>query len=204
MAILFGLIAILGFVMSIVTLVAMVQIIVKAGYSGWWILVPLGAPVVAFIATSVVAASTQDLGSRSVSSALDALALGVVIDFLIYAAVWALFLKFAFSDWPVMQAARARQAPPTNPYLGGSGSYRPPGLPGPAAGPFPGMAPPPPPVPPGSQPPGWYRTGPVGEGEQGYWDGHTWTARRKWTNGAWADLPVEMVVPDESGATQGT
>lgn len=65
MAIIFGLLTILVFVMGIFTIVATVQIIVKAGYSGWWILVPLGAPVVALIATSIVAASTADLGSRS-------------------------------------------------------------------------------------------------------------------------------------------
>jgi hypothetical protein len=203
MAFIFGLLTILAFVMGILTIVATVQIIVKAGYSGWWILVPLGAPVVAFIVTVVVAASTQDLGSRSVNSVFDALAVGVVIDFLIYAAVWACFMKFAFSDWPALQTARARQAPPANPYMGGQGSYRPPGLPGPAAGPFPGMAPPQP-APAGSQPPGWYRIGSVGAGEQGYWDGQSWTAHRKWANGAWVDLPMEMVGPDESGATPGT
>jgi hypothetical protein len=207
MAILFGLLTILGIVMGIGTIVAMVQIIVKAGYSGWWILVPLGAPVVAFIVTIILAVGTQDLGSRSVNSVFDALAVGVVIDFLTYAVVWACFMKFAFADWPALQAARARRAPPTNPYAGGPGSYRPPGLPAPAAGPLPGVAPPPPPSPPespASQPSGWYRTGPVGGGEQGYWDGQAWTARRKWTNGEWVDLPVEMVVPDQSGPTQST
>jgi hypothetical protein len=208
MAFIFGLLTILAFVMGILTIVATVQIIVKAGYSGWWILVPLGAPAVALIVTSVVAASTQDLGARSVNAVFDALVVGVVIDFLIYAAVWACFMKFAFSDWPVLQAARARQAPPTNPY-GGGGGFRPPGFSAPASGPLPGMAPPPPapaspPAPAGSQPPGWYRVGPVGAGEQGYWDGQAWTGRRKWTNGEWLDLPTEMVGPDESGATQGT
>lgn len=206
MAILFGLIIILGVVMSIFTLVAMVQIIVKAGYSGWWILVPLGAPVVVFIATSIVAASTADLGSRSVSSAFDALAVGIVIDFLVYAAVWALFLKFAFSDWPVLQAAHARQALPTNPYVGGPGpytggpgSYRPPGRPATASGPFPGVAPPPPSPFPGVPPTPMQtqRAKPMGlqrvdesEDEQ-YWDGRTWTARRRRAaNGGYVIVPL--------------
>jgi hypothetical protein len=208
MAVLFGLIIILGFVMSIVTLVAMVQIIVKAGYSGWWILVPLGAPVVVFIATFIVAASTADLGSRSLSSAFDALAVGVVIDFLVYAAVWVLFVKFAFSDWPVLQAARAPQAPRTNPYvggpgpsMGGPGSYRPPGRPAPTSGPFPGVASPPPsPFPGGppapmtmqaqrAQPIGWHRVDET-EDEQ-YWDGRGWAARRRRTaNGPYVVIPL--------------
>jgi hypothetical protein len=52
------------------------------------------------------------------------------------------------------------------------------------------------------QPPGWQRSGAVGAGEQSYWDGSAWTARRRWHNNAWVDLPVEATAP--AGTEPGT
>ena len=79
-----------------------------------------------------------------------------------------MFLVFAFSDWPVMQAARST----ARAYGGGTFGSRKTASGTPAQ-----FAAPPPIVTEAvlphleGQPPGWHRSGAVGAGEQSYWDG---------------------------------
>ena len=46
------------------------------------------------------------------------------------------------------------------------------------------------------QAPGWYKSGTVGAGEQSYWDGSAWAARRRWSGGDWVEIPMAPVGPD--------
>jgi hypothetical protein len=41
------------------------------------------------------------------------------------------------------------------------------------------------------QPAGWFPSGALGSGEQSYWDGTQWTARRCWRNEMWINQPLE-------------
>lgn len=41
------------------------------------------------------------------------------------------------------------------------------------------------------QPAGWFASGALGSGEQSYWDGTQWTARRCWRNETWINQPLE-------------
>jgi amino acid transporter len=70
----------------IVTLAAMATILRKAGYSGWWIAVPVGSVVLWIVVA---------LSRFSISGLLKLqLVLGLVN--------WLLFLVFAFSKWPAL------------------------------------------------------------------------------------------------------
>jgi hypothetical protein len=40
------------------------------------------------------------------------------------------------------------------------------------------------------QPAGWHPTGSVGAGEESYWNGEAWVAKRRWMNDAWVELPM--------------
>ncbi len=214
----------------VVVIVAYIQIITKAGYSAWWILVPLAMPLM-YLITAVVLihdAFDQSFGPSNVTTLTNEFGFLATIDLLVVIANFVMFLVFAFSEWPVMREARSRR-PPT-----GGVTF---GLPRPPGGPF-GPAPavataatfpaPPPPVPPapggaaptlapatpapplaapsgpvGNAPAGWYRSGALGAGEQSYWDGAAWKARRIWNRGAWKALVLEDQ-PTEGPATEST
>ncbi len=180
----------------VVTIVAWVQIITKAGYSAWWILLPLAMPVVYTITVVVFISdvSGASIGAVNVNSLSNQVGFLYVLDLLVVLANFIMFLVFAFSDWPVMQEARSGRRP------SGGMTFLPPrpsgGLPGMAPTMVPGAAPavavaaPPSPHVEGKAA-GWFTSGALGSGEQSYWDGSSWTARRQWKDGAWADLPTE-------------
>ena len=196
-----------------VIIVAYVQIITKAGYSPWWILLPLAMPVMYIVTFAVLANDSfgQAFGSSSVTTLTNDFQFLGTIDLLVGIANFVMFLVFAFSEWPVMREARSRR-PPTGgmtfvpPPVGGPGgpatvvasaptfqAQSPAMAPG-VAGAAPGAQAPPPAAPTerGEETPtGWYRTGVLGAGEQSYWDGQTWTARRIWNRGAWKALPLD-------------
>ena len=132
--------------------------------------------------------------NRSIGTVFDQLGLWLVLTVLSGVFVMVMFFIFAFSAWPSLQVARSRSAPRPAFSSGGVG--------------------PPPPVPVATgtptapeqhegQAPGWYRTGALGAGEQSYWDGQTWTARRIWNRGAWKALPPEDQSLDQAAGCAG-
>ena len=185
----------------VLAIVGYIQIITKAGYSPWWILLPLSIPVLWLIAVFTTFSGISGVGTYgffNVQGIATQAKIWSVISFLDLLANFAMFLVFAFSDWPVMQAARSRHAPRT----GGGGHGLPQRFsgPGPVSGPAAGaMA-----VAPTAtatpnvegQAPGWYKSGTVGAGEQSYWDGSAWAARRRWSGGDWVEIPMAPVGPD--------
>jgi hypothetical protein len=185
----------------VLIIVGWIQIITKAGYSPWWILVPLSLPVLWVITISILFSGFSGAGTYGffdVQGVADGASIMGKVTLVDLIANYAFFLIFAFSDWPVMQAARSRHTPRT-----GGGDPQPRRVPGPGSGP--GQAsgagagatsPTPSPATesgPGAQAPGWYQSGALGAGEQSYWDGSAWTARRRWSRGAWMDLPMVPV-----------
>ncbi len=148
--------------MGVLNLVGTVKIITKAGYSGWWILVPFG-PVVQTFATSVVGshAVVSGITTRSFDFApTGALAL-IDLSSVILSEV--VFLIFAFRQWPVLRGpSRSVMAweRSRDQFL---------------------------PLPTRAQDPGWYQVG-VTNNDQGYWDGQSWTARRRWDGAGWSEV----------------
>jgi hypothetical protein len=206
MAVLGVLILLFGLAALVLTPFAFFQIITKAGYSGWWTFVPYSPWIVAFLGAGVF--RTVDT-NRSIGSTIDELGLWWVLTVLSGVFVMIMFFVFAFSAWPSLQDSRLRRR--SQPGWPNSGPGQPSWINAPLpAGPseLHAAAPPPPPAGIGpeanqAQPSGWYRSGAVGSGEQGYWDGQAWTARRQWKNGAWVDLPMPALSPVEA-PTPGT
>ena len=178
--------ALFGLACLVLSPFAFYQIITKAGFSGWWTFVPYTPWIVGFLGQ--VAFRMVDT-NRSIGSVFDQLTLWFVVTILSGMFVAIMFFVFAFSKWPCLQPARAPQAPWPGPRTDGPATSGPPGSPpgdaglfedAPApvasAGPFPGV----PPAPMQTQrtrPMGWQR---VDESaDEQYWDGRTWTARRR-------------------------
>jgi hypothetical protein len=189
-AVLSVLVALGGLVALIASPFAFFQIITKAGYSGWWTFVPYSPWIVAILGAGVF--RTVDT-NQSIGTTLDQFGLWAVLTFLSGLFVMIMFFIFAFSAWPSLQQPRFRGVP--NGFCPGR-STQPSWIPAPSPAGGPAVAPAIPEASP-SQPGGWYRTGTIGAGEQGYWDGLAWTARRQWKNGAWVELPMEAVGPSE-------
>jgi hypothetical protein len=164
--------------LAVLNLVATVKIITKAGYSGWWILVPL-SPIVMSIITFAVfvyevrTSLTGDASSFNTTSITGLWVLDVVCGLL----SWVFFLIFAFAEWPMQRQARALQARHPGPFgMRQSVVQGSVGLPVDEA------------FPPASKgrEPGWY---PVDGSlsEQVYWDGAAWTGRRRWGGASWVE-----------------
>jgi hypothetical protein len=201
MAVLGVLIGLFGLGALVLSPFAFFQIITKAGYSGWWTLVPYSPWIVAFLGAGVF--RTVDT-SESIGTTFDQLGLWLVLTFLTGAFVTVMFFVFAFSAWPSLQQPRSRRGFSTGLPPGGSGppSWGPPRpssamAPASAGGPFGGQPATSGPSP--EQPSGWYRSGTIGAGEQSYWDGQAWTGKRKWSNSAWVELPMDAVGPSQAG-----
>jgi hypothetical protein len=155
---------VVGLGVAVITLIAMVTIITKAGYSGGWILAPLSLVILWII---LIADTFHTVTSFSSFGFQTAKALGIIyfIDVILN---WVLFLIFAFSDWPALQGTHTTYA--------GSGGV----LPRQA------QVPPPPSRP---QEPGWHQVG-SNNNDQAYWDGQAWTARRQWGGAGWTDVAL--------------
>jgi hypothetical protein len=166
---------------AVVTLVAWVKIITKAGYSGWWIMVPVSSALFALAAVITGVNSTLNiLRTRPVAGSpfqvnTSGFALAGtfgIIAFLLGVASWILFVVFAFSDWPALGRARRnypvadRLSMPAGPVTGGGEM-----------------------APPKSQERGWYQSGATNN-DQAYWDGQAWTGRRRWDGAGWVDVPL--------------
>ena len=182
-----------GLVALVASPFAFFQIITKAGFSGWWTFVPYSPWILATLGAGVF--RTVDT-NRSIGTTFDQLGLWAVLTLLTGIFVVVMFFIFAFSAWPSLQQPRGRGSVPRG--FPPGGSTQPSWLPAPA--PVSGAAATPAtPEPSPSQPSGWYRTGVIGTGEQRYWDGQAWTARRQWRDGAWLELPMEAVGPPGTG-----
>jgi hypothetical protein len=194
---------IVSLIVQVLLVVGVIQIITKAGYSPWWIVVPLSIPALWIIAWAVAYSDfpfpvvTGWLGgftflalgglSGTLRTLIDLIQVDVVLNFV-------LFLVFAFSDWPVMKAARAHIPVITRDGVVHRATRSSPGGPGGT----PQAAVVRPPADATGQPEGWYATGTVGSGEQSHWDGSAWTARRVWRKESWTDLPLEEPAAPET------
>jgi hypothetical protein len=188
------LLVIFGLVVLVLSPFAFFQIITKAGYSGWWTFVPFSPWIVAFLGAGVF--RTIDT-SQSIGTTLNELGLWYVLTLLTGVFVTIMFFVFAFSAWPSLQPRQTRRGVPWGSPRGGPGQPSWISPPPPAAPSSAGAPAPPAPLP--TQPSGWYRSGAVGSGEQAYWDGQAWTAKRQWKKGAWVDLPMVAAGPVDAG-----
>ena len=161
----------------VLTFVTWAKIVTKAGYSGRWILLP--------VSTVVLGLTSETLGVDSLTGLIrspfefnaaeyDAAHVLLKIAFALVIASWILFVLFGFSDWPALHGFRPR----AHPSAGDEGAPPPPS-PDPTS----------PPPPPRAQNPGWYQVGATNN-DQGYWDGQSWTARRRWEGAGWTDVPL--------------
>ena len=202
----------------VVIIVAYIQIITKAGLFPVVDPAAVGhaGHVLRHVCRALHDSLHQPFGTSGVTTLTNDFGFLATIDLLVGLANFVMFLVFAFSEWPVMREARSRRppaggmtfAPPRPAGPGAQTAFAAP-LPAPAF-----AAPPPtaatrtgrdrddrtrsappssgpsaaPPAQPGAAAAGWYRSGALGKGEQSYWDGQTWTARRIWTRGAWKEL----------------
>lgn len=173
-----GAIELLVFIgLAILNLLATVKIITKAGYSGWWILVPLSPIVMSIITFAVVVYQVRTSLTGGVDSFNTTGIAGLwVVDLLCGLFAWVFFLVFAFVQWPIQRQARAQQAeqparfgmqPVARDYLGvpRDDAFAPTGK---------------------WREAGWYSIdGSVSE--QAYWDGAAWTGRRRWGGASWVE-----------------
>lgn len=165
----------------VVSFVTWVKIISKAGYSGWWMMVPVSA-IVCWLAAIVIGVGSfidtlrsngafgsgtgLDVPGRFNSPGLDVAAVLGIISLILFIATWILFVVFGFSNWPALRK------PINGPGSSGGRSENP--LP---FSPGPGDA------------PGWHQVGATNN-DQAYWDGQGWTARKRWEGAGWVDVPL--------------
>src|ERR1700683_1732985 len=175
-----------------VTVLAVGRVLRKAGFSLAWVLSPAVLPLLVFATLTAVHNKTAlsagvldfDILKRSESAFLMADAASLLL-------LWVLFLAFAFADWPARPAARgaSRASKPSKP---SKAAATPPSwsrAPSPDKAEWqahsrvlPNLE---------GQPPGGFPSGAGGSGEQSYWDGYAWTARRAWRFESWIDIPLE-------------
>lgn len=87
-----------GMAMVVVTILAYVSILHKAGYSAVWLLVPV-AQFILMIALSATLASAAP--GQSIGFALDGLGILFAVEVLFTLVDFSLFCVFAFSTWPI-------------------------------------------------------------------------------------------------------
>ncbi len=87
--------------------VAIFKIITKAGYSGWWILIPLSPPIAYGISYAAVSHEISNYNSYGDSADFWRQIVGwLVLVGISYLIQWVFFYIFAFSDWPVRRQLR--------------------------------------------------------------------------------------------------
>jgi hypothetical protein len=191
---------VLSAVVCAVVVVAVSRIAAKAGYSPWWALVPAVAAGVSY-ATLAAVHSQARFGALTLHAILHSARALAIADAACLGMTVVLLVAFAVSDWPGLAAAGAATSafPPTASATA-SGAAMPTAhrrgrasarakAPGAAEVParmrirsLPDAT---------GQPAGWFASGALGSGEQSYWDGAEWTARRCWRNEMWIDQPLE-------------
>jgi hypothetical protein len=177
--------------MWIIALAAVGRVITRAGFSAWWVVVPLAVPVVTYITLAQVHAHTR-VGALSYNALVHSHRSLVIADAACAALVLVMLVVFALVDWPALRAV-----PAAAPAAVGTTSRARPGSSRPSR-PTTSVADS---VPPArriralpdvsGEPAGWYASGALGSGEQSYWDGAAWTARRVWRFESWVDLGMD-------------
>jgi hypothetical protein len=174
-----GVLEVLVFIgLAVLNLVATIKIITKAGYSAWWILVPLSPIVMCVVTFAVFIYEVRTSLTGSVSDFnTTSLAVLWVLDGLCGLLSWVFFLVFAFAEWPIQRQLRTQHAGYPVPYgmrqriaqdyVGETDAEA-----------FPTTT--------RAQDPGWYSVG-GSVSEQAYWDGEAWTKRRRWGGAMWVE-----------------
>ena len=193
---------VLSAVVCAVVVVSVSRIAAKAGYSPWWALVPAVAAGVGY-ATVAAVHSRARFGALSLHTILHSARALAIADAACFGVTVLLLVAFAVSDWPALAAVPAsatatatakatasRSSMPKVPRRGRA-STRAAKVEVAAAAQLPARmrirA-----LPDATgQPAGWFASGALGSGEQSYWDGTEWTARRCWRNEMWVDQPLE-------------
>jgi hypothetical protein len=170
----------------VVTVLAIGRVILKAGFSLWWVLAPLALPVLTYATISAVHKRTGTaMGALDFNTLRGSALAFLAADGASLVVLWLLFLAFALADWPAQRAfgggAARSSAPPTS-WSRAASVDRAEWLAHARA--LPNVQ---------GQPPGWFASGTMGSGEQSYWDGSAWTARRAWRFESWIDLPLDDV-----------
>jgi hypothetical protein len=177
-----------------VTVLAVGRVLRKAGFSLAWLLAPAVLPVLTYATITAAhkktAMSAGGLDFNVLKHSESAFLMADAASLLL---LWVLFLAFALADWPARPAAAASKASRASKASKASKAA--------AVAPSWSRAPSPDKaewqahsrVMPNleGQPPGWFPSGAMGSGEQSYWDGYAWTARRAWRFESWIDIPLE-------------
>ena len=193
---------VLSAVVCAVAVVSVGRISMKAGYSPWWALVPAAAAALTY-ATVAAVHSHARFGSLNLHTVIHSARPLVIADAACLGVLVLLLVAFAVSDWPALATARLASPVTATAIANGNGN-------GSAAAPkatrrgkgssraqctvaadvparmriraLPDVT---------GQPAGWFASGALGSGEQSYWDGTQWTARRTWRNEMWINQPLE-------------
>ena len=191
-----GLGYLLGFLVVLIGIaalntVAVLQIITKAGYSGWWVMAPASAVLLALVIFAISLHAAISFSAISLRTASDL----VWVEFFVDLFNWILFLIFAFSDWPALRGrplgglqSRYQGTPASAGGMGAAVSSR---------------QAPPLPTPTRPQDPGWYQVGATNN-DQAYWDGQSWTARRRWEGAGWTGVPLAPSEPEQQTRGAGS
>ncbi len=182
---------VLSAVVCAVVVVSVGRVAMKAGYSPWWALVPAAAVAVSFATLAVVHTHAR-FGALSLHVVLHSARALAIADGACLGVTVLMLVIFAVSDWPALTvaptAAVAETTARSKAHRGDRASARTRGT-GPEVPArmriraLPDVT---------GQPAGWFASGALGSGEQSYWDGTRWTARRCWRNEMWIDQPLEQ------------
>jgi hypothetical protein len=177
--------------MWVIALAAVGRVVTRAGFSAWWVVVPLTVPVVTYVTLAQAHAHTR-AGALSYNALVHSHRSLVIADAACAALVLVMLVVFALVDWPALRAVPAASpagvATTSLPRAGSARSSRPTVSVADSVPParriraLPNVS---------GEPAGWYASGALGSGEQSYWDGATWTARRVWRFETWVDLPMD-------------
>ena len=175
-----------------IVVVSVGRIVSKAGYSWAWALVPVALAGVTYATVAAVHAHTR-FGALNLNTLIHQQQALLIADAACAGVMVLLLAVFAFADWPALAPALV----PAPSLRNGNGSVKANGVHrggvrvAATAVParlqiraVPDVT---------GKPAGWFATGALGSGEQSYWDGSEWTARRCWRNEMWVELPVEAM-----------
>ena len=174
---------VLSAVVCAVVVVSVGMIARKAGYSAWWAVVPAAVAAVGYATLAAVHRDAR-FGALSLHTVEHSARALTIADAACFGAMVVLLVVFAASDWPNLSGARVGATPATATATVASdvpARMRIRALPDVTG-----------------QPAGWFASGALGSGEQSYWDGVQWTARRCWRNEMWIEQPLEQTLLAES------
>ncbi len=164
-----------------------------------WSVLPAAAAAMAYTTLAMVHSHAR-IGALSLHTVLHSARALVIADAACLGVTVLMLVVFAVSDWPALTVATTAAAPAavaatapasgaamSKAHRGGRASGRPQGAVAEVPArlrirALPDVT---------GQPAGWFASGALGSGEQSYWDGTQWTARRCWRNEMWIEQPFE-------------